>query len=243
MAGRAEVAVLGSGIGWSSWCREPWRASRARSGIRRRSAWPRPEPKSSSDPTVPLVERATVNGAERSPSRGQLLDAAFRTAVEHLDHRKYGSEEAACAIPPTPSPRVHAEAASERPAKGDRSARERGGSHRPLRSALRCWAGREGLDRLPLCRPCPSAAMSWLPPLDLPLGDRVGPLLAPLEMRLRSRESALAAYDLDLCSSPPSAARFHRSRNCSSVIWTHEVAGVAVSSLTFIKTSSDRGSP
>ena len=36
-----------------------------------------------------------ANGDERGPSRGQLLDAAFRTAVDHLDHRKYGSEEAA----------------------------------------------------------------------------------------------------------------------------------------------------
>src|SRR3954447_26188019 len=33
--------------------------------------------------------------AERGPSRGQLLDAAFRTAVDHLDHRKYDSEAAA----------------------------------------------------------------------------------------------------------------------------------------------------
>jgi hypothetical protein len=30
--------------------------------------------------------------AERRPSRGQLLDAAFRTAVDHLDHLKYDSE-------------------------------------------------------------------------------------------------------------------------------------------------------
>jgi hypothetical protein len=36
-----------------------------------------------------------VNEAERRPSRGQLLDAAFRTAVDHLDHRKYDTEEAA----------------------------------------------------------------------------------------------------------------------------------------------------
>ena len=36
-----------------------------------------------------------ANEAERRPSRGQLLDAAFRTAVDHLDHRQYDSEEAA----------------------------------------------------------------------------------------------------------------------------------------------------
>src|SRR5438067_1272455 len=33
-----------------------------------------------------------ANRDERRPSRGQLLDAAFRTAVDHLDHHKYDSE-------------------------------------------------------------------------------------------------------------------------------------------------------
>jgi hypothetical protein len=33
-----------------------------------------------------------VNGDEKRPNRGQLLDAAFRTAVDHIDHHKYGSE-------------------------------------------------------------------------------------------------------------------------------------------------------
>lgn len=36
-----------------------------------------------------------ANKAERKPGRGQLLDAAFRTAVDHLDHRKYNTETAA----------------------------------------------------------------------------------------------------------------------------------------------------
>ena len=36
-----------------------------------------------------------VSGDVRRPSRGQLLDAAFRTAVDHIDHRKYDSEAAA----------------------------------------------------------------------------------------------------------------------------------------------------
>jgi hypothetical protein len=36
-----------------------------------------------------------ANRHERKPSRGQRLDAAFRTAVDYLDHRKYDSEAAA----------------------------------------------------------------------------------------------------------------------------------------------------
>src|SRR5689334_13387325 len=34
-------------------------------------------------------------GERTRPSRGALLDAAFRTAVDHVDHRKYESEAAA----------------------------------------------------------------------------------------------------------------------------------------------------
>jgi hypothetical protein len=40
-----------------------------------------------------------MNGDEKRPNRGRLLDAAFRTADDHIDHRKYGSEAAALKSP------------------------------------------------------------------------------------------------------------------------------------------------
>src|SRR4051794_23357683 len=67
-------------------------ASRARSGIRRRSGRSRIEQGCSRRSSVPVVEGTIVNGDGKRPNRGQLLDAAFRTAVDHIDHHKYGSE-------------------------------------------------------------------------------------------------------------------------------------------------------
>src|SRR4051794_31434888 len=39
--------------------------------------------------------KSRESGRDARPGRGQLLDAAFRTAVDHIDHHRYDSEEAA----------------------------------------------------------------------------------------------------------------------------------------------------